>query len=710
MGKLSSLFSKFKGSKTEEISLKDYLERDNRPVVSEESQEEIHDDQPIEEEPIEDTNEEVNENIEETTDVVEENEEVEAETVEPKAKPTEEEIQTVEVKPQIVEEPIEDGLTEEEKALVEDNNIELQETKVEDIEKTKEEQQALEQEEVELTKSEKELIENENIELEEASEKTNDFNDEQEKKELEEKIVVEDAEEKKASKKKKKEKEEEVEVETETEEESKVEVTEEKEEPVVEEVEEPEETEEESEPEPEPEIEVNLIASDNAPKKEEVIAEPIQKEEIKDEDIVIEDDDSDDELSQTMAFRKITVDKEDLEFNDIEVPEEMIVPVKKEPEPEPTPEEEQEEKIKVQLKLLKQRKHISKCLLDKIVYIKTDEISTILKVINDGNKLKNYEASIRDVFQKVYIDGRYYNYCGNVNTEFNKDNLIELIDTTFVATEKELINQFSGRDLEYGDKVKKYHNIFRLILNIEEVYYAESDVEKIRLKYLDLFKKYYNVEYSNINEVVNKIIKEQDKYLGVRAHILNELESKVFKLKVSNVSENKYACRLDHSVKFSKIYSDYIIEKMYNDSVVAENKLPIYFTMVNREILKNIINKEFKKVYYLYVCDSLYDKKNKYNGIFNYLDDEYVKISTNIVISIKTLRNHVKVLSDLRKRGFKFSLHLDPDDDTKDLNNVDLVENIFVGKQDCDAYVNLNPEYRSKVVIDDLSIRLGIGG
>ena len=46
-------------------------------------------------------------------------------------------------------------------------NIELQETKVEDIEKTKEEQQALEQEEVELTKSEKELIENENIELEE---------------------------------------------------------------------------------------------------------------------------------------------------------------------------------------------------------------------------------------------------------------------------------------------------------------------------------------------------------------------------------------------------------------------------------------------------------------------------------------------------------------------------------------------------------------
>ena len=32
-----------------------------------------------------------------------------------------------------------------------------------------------------------------------------------------------------------------------------------------------------------------------------------------------------------------------------------------------------------------------------------------------------------------------------------------------------------------------------------------------------------------------------------------------------------------------------------------------------------------------------------------------------------------ELLNDLRKRGFKFSLHLDPDDDTKDLNNVDLV-------------------------------------
>ena len=82
----------------------------------------------------------------------------------------------------------------------------------------------------------------------------------------------------------------------------------------------------------------------------------------------------------------------------------------------------------------------------------------------------------------------------------------------------------------------------------------------------------------------------------------------------------------------------------------------------------------------------------------------------NIVISIKTLRNHVKVLSDLRKRGFKFSLFIDEDDDTKNLNNVDLVEHIYIGKQECDAYINLDPVYRSKVVVDDISIRLGIGG
>ena len=41
----------------------------------------------------------------------------------------------------------------------------------------------------------------------------------------------------------------------------------------------------------------------------------------------------------------------------------------------------------------------------------------------------------------------------------------------------------------------------------------------------ELFKKYYNVEYSNINEVVNKLIREQDKYLGVRGAILGEFTS-----------------------------------------------------------------------------------------------------------------------------------------------------------------------------------------
>ena len=66
---------------------------------------------------------------------------------------------------------------------------------------------------------------------------------------------------------------------------------------------------------------------------------------------------------------------------------------------------------------------------------------------------------------------------------------------------------------------------------------------------------------------------------------------------------------LDHNIKFSKVYSNYIIDKTYNEGIIAENKTPILFILLLSQIIKDMINTNFSNKYIINITPSLYTKE-----------------------------------------------------------------------------------------------------
>ena len=60
----------------------------------------------------------------------------------------------------------------------------------------------------------------------------------------------------------------------------------------------------------------------------------------------------------------------------------------------------------------------------------------------------------------IRIDGKYYNYCGDVNVQFNKKTVFTKIEQEIEKTGDDLISKYKGSDDKYNEKVSKYVKIF----------------------------------------------------------------------------------------------------------------------------------------------------------------------------------------------------------------------------------------------------------
>ena len=125
------------------------------------------------------------------------------------------------------------------------------------------------------------------------------------------------------------------------------------------------------------------------------------------------------------------------------------------------------------------------------MYIKKQEIEKMVDIILDGEKRQINYATIIEEFIKVYMDGRYHNYCGDINIEFNNKNKVKKLDELIKYTSDTLIKKYKGSDTKYSDKVYKFTDIFTLINYYENSKEIPTLKEK-REDYSKKLKKYLN--------------------------------------------------------------------------------------------------------------------------------------------------------------------------------------------------------------------------
>ena len=422
-------------------------------------------------------------------------------------------------------------------------------------------------------------------------------------------------------------------------------------------------------------------------KPEEIKPEIIKEEEvtqvINEENVVEQDEEA---LDKTMCFRMISVDEDDIDDayvdkSKVENFEEDEKSIKKEIE-----EVEKEEVIKKNLEILQKKKKKCKNVIDRIMFIKEEQIKKIVDDLLVGEKLKSNELTIKDKFVKGYIDGKYYNYCGEVNVEYNSRNMIGKLEKAMEDLANSLVKSYKGTDKQFKEKVLKYEMIFKLMIRLEHDNEMLDSIKSKRETYannISKFIKFKEYEVKELKLVINNIIKDQKLYDGMIKYTLNKLETNMFTLEMNEVSKNVYAISLEHNIAFSKIYSDYIVDKTYKEGIVAEDKIEVLLALLLSKLVGNMLNADFKNKYLISIPSSMYDKDNKLDAIFDKFDDEYARNNIIVVINYDTLSSHKGTIKKLIKSGYRFAVDLNNSTKFKvgDQSMLELMDYLFLSNK-----------------------------
>lgn len=267
-----------------------------------------------------------------------------------------------------------------------------------------------------------------------------------------------------------------------------------------------------------------------------------------------------------------------------------------------------------------------------------------LKVILE----KYYNKTLVDSLLEEYISVRYY------NNEERKFKSLEANLNYYLKEKSKVLN--SDADEEMSFRIKNTFYLFKYILYFDNVLECGSLKEKILE--IDEFRN----ETLCLNDMLfvdnfYKLVKENELR---KAKYLKSFDNEKFILDVFKTNNSKVnKLKLNNTIKFNKIYSDYSIDKVYNEGIVNEQKIFILYYLSSLLILKNVINGEYDKNYIVDFPISIFDKEQKLNRLINIIDNELVK--NNIIIRFKysDYLLYKEKISIWIKEGFQIAIEID---------------------------------------------------
>ena len=424
-------------------------------------------------------------------------------------------------------------------------------------------------------------------------------------------------------------------------------------------------------------------------------------------------EENEENMDKTVFYRMVSVSEDEISsaYNTPVMVEENVE-VSKVVEPEP---EISENEVKSTLELIQKKKKRCTNFVEKTIFIKEQEIEEIINLLNLKEKEKTNEPTIRQAFTKYYIDAKYYNNCGEVNLEYNAKNMNSVIEKALKEYAEELIKKYKGSDKQYKDKVNKYLKYFLVLHQFEQAFEKEQTIDERRTTYLDKLNKYVKLEISDkdMKVLLTDIIKIEKKYNSMIKFLLDKLSTGMFELEYNKTSEKDYfAVELKHNIAFSKVYSEYIVDKTYSEGIVAEDKVEVLASLLIAQLVKNMMAKDFKSKYIIYISGSLYEKDVKLTKVFKTLDDDFIKNNINILVKYEDLAKHKKIIKDLKKKGYNFSVDMTGVDKIKKTDEamLHIVDFIFIKKEDATKtnIIEIIPEeVKSKITYDDISSKVG---
>lgn len=403
--------------------------------------------------------------------------------------------------------------------------------------------------------------------------------------------------------------------------------------------------------------------------KEETAPAPVIDDEVDAEDTeeIEEVEETPTELEEkTMLFRMISVDSEEVEeLSKGSVLEEVEERTQEIPTVEATQEAMDaatEEKVKLTLELIQKKRKKCNNFIEKAMLLKREEIEEIVSILNLKQKYKVNEPSIKDALGDIYMDAKYYNNCALGELDANVKVTASKVEKTLLDCSISLFKNYKGTDDKYHDKLKKFLKIMVLINKLEEDYINIEDLEKKKDTYTKKilrYLKYNDLPQKEMKAMVTNIIKVQRSYASMMKFLFNKLDTGMFTLAYNQVGKEKiYVLDLEHNIQFSKMYSDYIVDKTYTEGLVAEDKLEVLATLLSSQLVKDMLAKEFNKKYIISIPDSLFTKEKKLEKIISMFDDGHAKNSVLFLLNVDMVNDNKKLIRKLIKDNYHFAIDM----------------------------------------------------
>lgn len=405
-----------------------------------------------------------------------------------------------------------------------------------------------------------------------------------------------------------------------------------------------------------------------------------------------------DELSKTSVFRIISADSNDVDKEEnkkIEKQKEKfteVVGLKLNAE-EITPPVKVKEITKEYIsEKIKSKK--AKNILDKTFFIKRIIYDEVLDVLLSKEKSYILKSPMRKDYIEQYMNFKYFGIeSDRIDIKKNMASYSKQLKSKFIRDERKV------------KTIDAYSKAFEFIHNIE----SKTGTIDYRKEILS-FKEFDDEILDKMELDISNIINYSNECLN---EILDKLDTNTFKDQYNKIVGQKslYGVVLEHNISFSKVYSDYIVDKTYTEGIVAEDKIAVLLNILLCKITKDIMKHDYDSKYIVYVPNALYGKDKKLDKIISTIDNDYAKSHVFFLTSVSNMLVNEDDMKRLSKKGYHFALSFNKPVkfNSEDMGYIYLADYYFIDTHlEVDKVCETLPsEIIDKLIKDNLDKKIG---
>lgn len=290
-----------------------------------------------------------------------------------------------------------------------------------------------------------------------------------------------------------------------------------------------------------------------------------------------------------------------------------------------------------------------------------------------------YDQDIYDDLINAYINTRYYNMYPVTSKRFEV-NIVYYLKKSIAHTKEE-----SSKNKA---KAKYMFQIFKYILYFDNVRECES--VRVLIKEIDDYRKGLGLVDEDFESKFYNMLKND---LLAKKEFIDSFKDKNFNINYLKVKKQIFDCQLVHNIKFSKLYSEYAINKVLETKEIGEQKLFVTYSVVTTKILQDVIKGNFTKKYLVDYIIDLDNKPKKKKRLLTIINNDIVKEKIVLKINYNDYIAKKEEVYNLTREGYHIAIIMNDskelDDDTKRL----LKAFTYLIVSDNDIYEKLQDEF-----------------